>query len=481
MNLTRKFATDSILLIGATLLAQFASFVSGTVVKRLLGPADVGAWAMAYAVLSYAVLGQFGVQEAILMEAPARQERQTQLNRLVGAALSWQLFAAAAAAVLIAAYVGLAGGGTYAGTIQALSFAVIMIAPFHMVTLGVTIARASGDFRRVALGAALNGVSSAAAMVPLVRWLGLPGQAIGFGIGLGLQLAVVAPWRYARIDWNVRVHEWMLRLVRLMMLRGFTVQAGSALMTVRQSIDAVIAVLVLGPQAGGVYALAVSFRTYLVVVPTAFGSVLFRVLRQAEARGGEKRDDGQPFWRRAMLGSLLLLVLPGCVVLASAGPPLARLVFPNFPGADRLIALVSLAAAGMMLEVAPLQRIVASADARRFRWVAGIAAATSTIAALAGVVVPSASTIVLSVAVASALTLGVMLHFAVQLDGTGGGVRRLVAPIVAAYIIIGGFVVCGWLSAGNHLVSPVALAASGLLTAVASFALGAYLGYRGRI
>jgi O-antigen/teichoic acid export membrane protein len=396
----------------ATAVAQVVLVLAGVITKRLLGPINVAAWALATAILSYAALTQFGVLDALLLRVPLVQARGgTSLRRLVAPALCWVLLLTIPGAAIIGVFAWYQGAAGNAANALAVGFVIPLLVLFQLTTLGVTLARATGDFQRVAWATIGSAAAFGVAGVALVYAFGLPGQVAAFGIGLLVQLAIYLPYLADRGYWKSGVLPGTIQTATALVRAGFPLQSGSALLTVRQALDTVLGVMILGPLAGGVYSLATSFRAYLVALPNAVGTVLFRTLR---VQHGEAERRGNPecrveWWIDAVEVNSLMLVLPGAALLALGGPILVRWVFPDFAGASRLVAVIPIAAAGMMMEPVAYQRLLASGATTTFRRLAALSLLLMLLGSLPGLLARSGLLLAVGVGLANTAALAFSL------------------------------------------------------------------------
>jgi O-antigen/teichoic acid export membrane protein len=401
-----RMVSDSVWVVVATSLAQVVTAITGIVIKRLLGPADVAAWALGSSVLGYLALTQLGVLEAILLRGPLLLTRRGEVLRgLVVPGLFWILVIAIPGTVGMVLFALYSGAHNSPRNLLGLALVVPLLVPFQMATVGVTLARARGDFRRVAIATLSNGLAAGLLGVALVYKFGLVGQGIGFGLGLLGQLAIYSVYWKTAVRWRARLSPRLWRTARAMIGYGFPFQSGSAILSIRQAIDTVLAVMYLGPVSGGVYALASSFRSYLVALPTAFGTVLFRSLRTHH--GGRKTDtQRQPaeWWLTALAVNFLTMVLPGALVMSFLGPPLVGWFLPRFVGAPLLVSIIPLAASTRMLETVPLQRLLAVAATRPFRRTAIVGLVSSVLGTVPGLAMKSVVVVLVGVAIGNVAT-----------------------------------------------------------------------------
>ncbi len=402
-----RIVADSVWIVIATTVAQVVTAVTGIIIKRLLGPGDVAAWAFGSAVLGYLALTQLGVLETILLRTPLLMARRGEsLRGLVGPGLFWILVVAVPATLGVLAFCLWSGGRTSPRNLLGLALSLPLLIPFQVATLGVTLARARGDFVRLAIATVVNGLVAGVLGVALVYALGLVGQAIAYGLGIVAQLVIFARYAKPSVGWRDRLTARTCRTSVAMVRYGLPYQSGSAIFSIRHALDTVLGVMFLGPVAAGVYAVAASFRSYLVALPTAFGTVLYRSLRTHHGRLDPAAANRSPteWWLNALAVNYLTLVLPGSLVMSLLAPPLVRWFLPRFEGAPVLVALVPLAAATRMMEPIPLQRLLAVAATRRFLGVSALGLASMVLGALPGLFTRSGVVLLLGVAAAGLTT-----------------------------------------------------------------------------
>ncbi len=471
--------SDSVWIVIGTAVAQVVLVVTSVTIKRLLGPEDVAAWALASSVLGYLALTQFGVLESLLLRGPLLLTRRGGgLRGLAVPAYGWMLIVAVPGVLAVGLFALSSRAHASASSLLAVGLVLPMIAPYQLATLGVTVARVRGDFKRVAVATVVNGLVSGVAGVGLVYTFGLRGQAAAFALGLLAQLAIYAPYRHTAVAWGARLTRRQWRTAVAMIRYGFVFQSGSAVFVVRQAVDTVLAVMVLSPVPAGVYALAASFRSYLVMLPQAFGTVLYRALRTHH--GAARVADGRPpweWWVAAMGVNFLLLVLPGAILMSFAGPIVVRWFLPRFVGAPMLVAVVPLAAATMMMEPVPLQRLLAGGATGAFQATSLIALGGAVIGITPGLAMRSPVIAFLGVAAANLGTFGFAMWRAMRLSALTAHRRAVVAGwCLAGLAAVGSVAGVGCLlEAGLRARIGGAVLAVGALLALASLGVGAFL------
>jgi len=479
-----RIVSDTVWIVVATTVAQVVTAVTGILIKRLLGPADVAAWALGSSVLGYLALTQLGVLESILLRVPLFMARRGEaLCGLVTPAVSWILLIAIPATVGVLLFAVVSAHHTSPRNLLGLALILPLIVPFQFSTVGVTLARARGDFRRLAVATVLNGLVTGLLGLGLVYLFGLVGQGVAFGLGLLTQVAIFAPYGTMSLAWRQRISRRTWRTARAMIRYGFPFQSGSAVLSVRQAIDTVLAVFFLGPLLGGVYALAASFRTYLVALPTAFGTVLYRALRTHHGVRTSEAGRPQPseWWITAMAANFLTMVLPGSVIMSVVGPPMVAWFLPRFVGAPVLVAVVPIAAATMMMEPVPLQRLLASGATRQFRFTSVVALGGAVLGSVTGLALRSALVTLLGVAAGAYVTLGVAMHLALRQSMLAGRQRGKVwAWCTAGFIAIVAVSAFGLLlqDASRRESTVVVRAIVTTVVTLASFGAGAVLARR---
>jgi O-antigen/teichoic acid export membrane protein len=478
-----RIISDSVWVVLATSVAQVITAVTGIVIKRLLGPGDVAAWALGSSVLGYLALTQLGVLEAILLRGPLLLTRRGEVLRgLVVPGLYWILLIAIPGTIAVVLFAAFSAARGSPRNLLGLALVVPLLVPFQVATAGVTLARARGDFRRVAMATLTNGLVAGLLGVALVYKLGLVGQGIAFGLGLVGQLIVFSTYAKTSVTWRARLTPRLWRTARAMIGYGFPFQSGSAIFSIRQAIDTVLAVMYLGPVSGGVYALAASFRSYLVALPTAFGTVLFRSLRTHHG-GRRSGAEGQPaeWWLTALAVNFLTLVLPGALVMSFLGPPLVGWFLPRFVGAPLLVSIIPLAASTRMMETVPLQRLLAVAATRRFRWTAAVGLASTVLGSLPGLAVKSVVVVLLGVAVGNVATFAfAMVQALGRTPLTGAQRLKAGAWCAVAFILVALVSGSGWAAQGVHWARVDLLLTAGftVVLGVVSFGSGSVLARR---
>lgn len=354
--------SGALVLAGSRVAVAAAGALTMIVAARVLGPGRFGTYAIAQTTLGLLmVLTSLGTEHGITFLVSAGR---------------WRARAAFTAAQRLAFVVGSAGAAVTIG------FRLLVPAPFHRLSIGLTavaaaglpfalswfygsyVALAEGRYRTFALPPAVQAVANLCLVAILSPALGLPGAVIALACG-NVLAAVGGGYAARRHHGRGRATECdPPGLLRAAVGFGARAYAANALQTVNYQLDMFILNALGSAAVVGHYALAVSLTSALGLLPQALSDVLFpRVATLSQASGKDRSQAlaraeaksfrhvtlltagttvamalvlialvvpvyGRGFTQTTVLG---LLLLPGAALLAIASPVASAMVGRGHP------------------------------------------------------------------------------------------------------------------------------------------------------
>jgi O-antigen/teichoic acid export membrane protein len=314
----------------ATYLSQFLAFGVGVVAKRLLGPTDLGVWAVLLSLLSVLGLLEFGVSQAMNKqmayviskgdEARADQYKRTQFTFITTTGLIGGI------GVLV--YVALHQSLSPASATGLLWLAVIF--PLNQLHMGqVNVFWANRRFDATGLVTIIESVGMGTIGLFLIWRIGVYGQIIGFLVVLVAKLTFLA-WRAKGIPRLKIRFGWYGRALRELLAVGLPLEAIALVNLAKVSATSLIVAYFLDTTSVGYFALALSIQNYIYWTPNAFSIVMFPRFQERMATSNDDPTALRSFLVKPTIG-LGYFVLP---VLISGSfflvPVLIRHVLPAY-------------------------------------------------------------------------------------------------------------------------------------------------------
>ena len=323
---------DTVRYVAATSVTQAVTFVMGLVIKRLLGPVNVGIWASLALVVAYLDFAQFRIADAAQKEIAYRRGRgeQAVADQLRDVMFTVWLAVSAVLGlgVMLVAWLALAGPMLE----YRVGLAVIGASyPITQLTVCYTVMfRCHKRFGVLSRTLVILAVLGVALQIPLTLAWGFYGYMLAYVLAQALN---VLYWRYWVRDRDLTRFclRWHWPTLRRLLEVGIPWEIGLVVGTLFRSLDQVLLVCRLGPAALGLYSIGVSMNNYVYGIPNAIAVVTFPNFQE---RYGQT-DDPSALLNLIVLPVLTLsfLILPvamGGVYLFM--PPLVRQALPDFVG-----------------------------------------------------------------------------------------------------------------------------------------------------
>jgi O-antigen/teichoic acid export membrane protein len=273
----------------ATYISQFLAFGIGVIAKRLLGPADLGIWAVLLSLLSFLGLLEFGVIQATNRQMSYALSKGDEVLAETYKRVQFSF-------VGVAGLVGGAGLLLYVLVAQRTispafgwglaSLAVIL--PLTQLHLGqVTVYWANKRFAVTSLLTLVETGLMGTLGLLLIWRVGLYGQMLAFLAVLLAKIGYLTWQAHGQSRFRV-AFGWNLPILRELLSIGFPLQVISLVNLLKLSGTSLLVAYVFDTTAAGYYALALSIQNYVYWTPNAFSIVMFP---RFQARMADSNDD----------------------------------------------------------------------------------------------------------------------------------------------------------------------------------------------
>ena len=402
----------------ATYAVQVITLAVALVIKRLLGPVNVGVWTSLMLLQGYLQLAHLRITDAAQKEIAFRRGRG---EEDVAAALRDVMFTAslALAALLGAGVVGAAALVPAARAPEyrlGLALVGALLPLTQALACSTVMFRAHKRFELLSRTMLLVAVANAALQVPLTLLWGFPGFLLAYAAAT---IAHLAYWRWLVADRDLAAFRprWHWPTLRRLLAVGIPMQAGGLATMLFRSLDQLLLVGKLGAAALGLYSIGLSVNNFVYGIPNAVSVVTFPNFQERYGRSGTRASLAElvvvPV--RALALVVLPLAVGGAYLLL---PPLVRHVLPQFTGGIAAAQVLLLGTFALSLNHMPGQFLI-TID-RQGPGIAVTAAATAVLAGGAWLALHNGHGILgvaVATAVAYALSSAALLVVALTLAG----------------------------------------------------------------
>jgi len=291
----------------ASYVAQVFDVFNGILVRRFLGPANMGIWSLLQVVLNYAKHSAVGVTTATARDVPYYREKGDfeKADRIKNVVFSFTVLTACVTAAGIVIY-ALAKRGSYG---QSFFYGLLAVAPLiilqRLYHLRVVLLRALKDFVFVSK---LNVVSS---VLSVLFTITLTWKFKLYGLFLGLILNYLGLILWIRIRSGQQfAFELNFKELSPIFSLGLAMLLYDVLTTILLSVDRIMIAKFMGLEALGIYSIALMAGNFLYGLPNMLSVVLFPHLQEMYA----KRDDHRDLAKFITQPTLVLAYLFPCVI-----------------------------------------------------------------------------------------------------------------------------------------------------------------------
>ncbi|MBW8829366.1 MAG: oligosaccharide flippase family protein [Burkholderiales bacterium] len=299
----------------ATYASQVLAFGIGVVTKALLGPADLGIWAVLLATLSFLGLLELGVVQAtnkeIAYALSKGDERAAAEYKRVQ--FSFVTLTALLGSVGLACYAFL-HLGTASDALPLGLLAIALLLPFHQIHMGqMTVFWANRYFAATSILIVFETLLAGSIGLLLVWKVGILGQIVSFAAILFVKLGVLA-WQ-ARDNPRLRIgFGWHGDAVKHLIRIGAPLQIINLVNVLKLSGTVFLIAHFFNTEAVGVYAFAQSVQNFIYWTPNAFSIVMFPRFQERYAVSHDEASALHSYLVKPIVG-LAFFLLP---VLISA-------------------------------------------------------------------------------------------------------------------------------------------------------------------
>jgi O-antigen/teichoic acid export membrane protein len=423
-----RIVRDATWYTSATYIAQFLAFGIGIVAKRLLGPSDLGVWAVLLSLLSSLALLEFGVTQAMNRQIAYAISKGDELlvDRYKRTQFTFVTAFALLGSIGLVLYVELYRDRlTTAFAAGLLWLAVIF--PLYQLHMGqVTVYWANRRFDATGLVTLIESIGMGTIGLFLIWRIGVYGQIIGFLLALLAKLAFLA-WR-AKDAPRLKIRfGWHAPAIRELLRVGLPLEAITLVNLAKLSGTSLLVAYFLDTTSVGYYALALSIQNYIYWTPNAFSIVMFPRFQERMATSDDDPTALRSFLVKPTIGLgyfVLPILISGSYFLV---PVLIRHALPAYVPSIVVLKVLLAGTFFLSMEHMPGQLLTTS----NHLW-HRVALATVTILALAA-------------SVAVAVVIGASLLSIVAAVAVGNAVGFFV-NFLFAYAVVGGPRVDRWFS-----------------------------------
>lgn len=329
---TRSIVSDTIIYAGCTYISQIIAFLGGIVIRRILGPEDMGTWSLVQIYLTYSIIAELGIISGAEKEIPFfyGKGEKTKAHQLKNFMFSWIIVVSFVAGIILAA-IGLVFQFQSVELKTGVVFLAVLCPLQLLVNSFSVLLRANKKFGLLGVTNVLYAIVFAGMSIGLAVWLGVYGMYLALVATLVLNLlfwfTAAGKKEEFRPGWNFNRPDF-LHVFGI----GFPMMVNSIIGTFFMTMDSLIVGNVLGTLALGYYGIGVSLNKFIYNVPNAFSIVMFP---RYQEKYGKTEDKNQLYdYIKLPTIGLAFFVLPILIGLGFFFMPfVVRQILPKFePG-----------------------------------------------------------------------------------------------------------------------------------------------------
>lgn len=271
----------------ATVVTQLISMVSAILMRRFLGPAQVGIWALVQMVLTYAEYSNLGVSSGITREIPYYQGKgdSSKVESLKNTAFYFSILTSTLVSGAVFVYAILMRSSLQEGLFWGLLLCSGLVMLQRLNGLLIATMRAFKQFSLASHQMIWSAVVNAALVAVLSHHFKL------YGFMWAMILSFLFNITYIFFGSNLRFH-FSLKIgeVKGLISYGFPLMLLAFFGTLFETIDKIIITKFLGLEKLGLYSIALMTATYLSSLPNAVGIVMIPNIHEKYGQTGDKRD-----------------------------------------------------------------------------------------------------------------------------------------------------------------------------------------------
>jgi|GEM_PF-4595366 O-antigen/teichoic acid export membrane protein len=284
-NNKENIIKDSLRYAFTTYFAQFAGIIASLIIRKYLGPENMGVWTIILTIFGYTSFSHLGLLAAAEKELPYNYGKKniSLSNRIESAVLSFGTLFTIILVVCILAFVFL----RYKEYSLVFSFGLVAVVLFTIVqwflNYIITVLRSKKEFKLLSSSQNWNTVYGTLITVVLVILFGI----YGIYFSMFLSLFIWAAHLLVVYRFNIK-YEYDGKLLWKLFIVGLPISLGSLAFIFLLTADRIIIGRMLGLKALGIYSLATMVSSSMWRLPTSFSVILFPRLQE---KYGRENDD----------------------------------------------------------------------------------------------------------------------------------------------------------------------------------------------
>lgn len=327
MDRKKAILKDASSLSIATILTQLINIVSAILMRRFLGPVQVGVWALVQIVLTYSEYTALGASAAITLEIPLCQGKgeTAKAENLKNTVFYFSLFTALATSAAILGYALWMKGSLSADVFWGLVIVSGLVILQRINGIFVALLRAFKQFSLASRQMVISGLVNAALVAILSFQFKLYGFMCAMALSFLFNIVYLFFAGHLRFCYSLDP-----KAIRSLIAFGLPIVALTFFGSLYETIDKIMIGRYLGLEQLGLYSIGLMTATYLYSIPNAVGVVMIPNIHEKFGRTSDKRDL-QSFLDKSDL--VFSTIMPCFIGLAWFGVPVAvELFLPKFMG-----------------------------------------------------------------------------------------------------------------------------------------------------
>lgn len=268
-------------------IAQALDVVNGLLVRRLLGPANMGVWTFLQVIQSYAKHSSLGVTTATARDVPYFREKgdERKVEEVKNLVYTFTVFTSLLTALAVAVYALLKRHEFSREIFLGLLAVAVLILAQRIYNLFVVLLRAHKEFVFVGILNIISSFTGVVLTIVLTWRYSLYGFYAAMILNFLLNIGIIIRKTKYRFSF---LFDW--KALGPLITLGVTILAADILRSVLTSLDRLVIAKWLGFEALGIYSVGLMADNYLYALPNMFAVIIFPHFQEAFAKRDHPAD-----------------------------------------------------------------------------------------------------------------------------------------------------------------------------------------------
>lgn len=308
-------------------IKQLITIVGALVIRRFLGPLQMGIWSMLQIILTYAKYSTLGTSDATTREIPYYRGKKEcgKADKVKDTVFSFSILTSLIVAIGLVIFTLLWRTQMRAEVFYGLLFVGMLIILQRVNNILIVLLRAHKEFAFASKQMVISAIVNIALIASLSYWFKIYGFLWATCLSFAFNICYIMSHRMFSFKFSL---DW--KQIIPLISYGFPLMILGVLGTIFRSIDKIMIVKMLGFEALGLYSIAVMAFNFANQIPISASVILVPHFQEKLGTTNNMRDLTGYISKSVYALSITIPIVIGLIWLAS--PFLIRLTLPNYTG-----------------------------------------------------------------------------------------------------------------------------------------------------